>query len=150
MSAVRFAQNVVTRKMLDSIKDMLARFVFEDEFLNGHITTEIYQEILAWIYTSHEKNMNMALGALEALEIADGTGHYIYTIISIKKMIALLHETVLTQLIFVEDDNATDESRIIFIVQSDRSSRNTSNTMPTKEDFLFDHYAFPMLARDCY
>jgi len=106
--------------MLDSIKDMLARFVFEDEFLNGHITTEIYQEILAWIYASHEKNMNMALGALEALEIADGTGHYIYTIISIKKMIALLHETVLTQLIFVEDDNATDESRIIFIVQSDK------------------------------
>ena len=55
MSAVRFAQDVVTRKMLDSIKEMMARYVSEDEFLNEHITTEIFQEILAWIYTSHEK-----------------------------------------------------------------------------------------------
>jgi hypothetical protein len=47
--------------------------------------------------------MNMALGALEALEIADGTGYYIYTI-NVKDTIALIHETVLTQLIFVEDD----------------------------------------------
>jgi hypothetical protein len=93
--------------------------------------------------------MNMALGALEALEIADGTGYYIYTI-NVKDTIALKNETVLTQLIFVEDDNGTDDSRIILIVQSDKELKKYIKYYATKEDFLFVHYAFPMLARDCY
>ena len=116
LSAVRFAQDVVTRKMLANIKEMLARYVTVDEFVNVHITTEINQEILAWIYTSHEKNMNMALGALEALEIADGTGCYIYTIINVKNIM---------QLIFVEDDNATDIHQILCLQKRTSSSITT-------------------------
>jgi hypothetical protein len=86
MSAVRLVQDMVIWRVLDSIIESNARGVSKDELVNRNLLTELYQIILTWIwiYTSHQKSLNMVLG-LEVVEMADSRVDYAMSLLFSKK-----------------------------------------------------------------
>ncbi len=102
---------------------------------------EMYHIILTWIFTYHEKSCEKALVAFGAIESVinrcgniklthevgqtvtwESKNETIYAMIAVKHFLTnwVEYKTEITQIVFVEENNANDDSSIICTFESDR------------------------------
>ncbi|KAL3769625.1 hypothetical protein ACHAW5_008506 [Stephanodiscus triporus] len=107
------ASKAETSRMLDSV---LANHSSRTHTGATEYLTEMDNIILTWIYRVHRKNFEKALGALRAIETDDITVQQKNAIESVKRYVTTMKEVEdsdIVQIVFEENNNATDDSRVI-------------------------------------